>query len=341
MTHDILTPGRAYIIAEAGVNHNGDMQLALDMVDAAADAGADAVKFQTFKAEALAAANARRAAYQEAAVGEGSQLDMLRRLQLDHGAHQLVIDRCRERGIHFMSTPFDLDSADFLNTLGMPAFKISSGDVTNLPLLRRIASFGRPTILSTGMCDMDEVRAAVDGLLAAGLRREDLCLLHCTTQYPTPVQDVNLRAMLTLAEAFPGVPTGYSDHTLGVEVPVAAAALGARVIEKHFTLDRGMEGPDHLASLEPDELEQMVRLVRSVELALGNGEKKPAPSELANREAARRSIVAARPIAKGEPFSELNLTAKRPGTGLSPMRWDEVLGQPAPRDFAADEPIEL
>lgn len=340
MTTTILKPERAYIIAEAGVNHNGDMQLALDMVDAAAAAGADAVKFQTFKAESLASADARRAAYQEAAVGEGSQLDMLKKLQLDQSAHQLVVDRCQKRGIHFMSTPFDLDSADFLHALGMPAFKISSGDVTNLPLLRRIASFSVPTILSTGMCDMDEVRAAVDALLAAGLQRDDLCLLHCTTQYPTPVQDVNLRAMLTLGEAF-DVPTGYSDHTLGVEVPVAAAALGARVIEKHFTLDRTMEGPDHLASLEPDELERMVRLVRSVEQALGDGEKRPAPSELANREAARRSIVAARSIAAGEPFSEQNLTAKRPGTGLSPMRWDEVLGRPAPRDFTTDEPIEL
>lgn len=333
-----------FIIAEAGVNHNGDLDLARRLVDAAVDAGADAVKFQTFRADRLASRLAQRAEYQKENLGGGEQdqLSMLRKLELDEAAHVELMDRCRARGIEFMSTPFDHESITLLERLGMPRYKIPSGEVNNLPYLRRIAALGKPVILSTGMCDLNDVRAAVEALLLAGQDPRRLILLHCNSGYPTPDEDVNLRAMRTLAKAFPEVAgAGYSDHTLGLEASLAATALGAVIIEKHFTLDRALPGPDHKISLLPEELAAMVRGIRRIENMLGSPEKKPTPSEIPNIAIARKSIVAARPIAAGEIFSEDNLAAKRPGTGLSPMLWDQVVGRPAPRNFEADELIEV
>jgi N,N'-diacetyllegionaminate synthase len=336
---------KTLIIAEAGVNHNGDMDMALHLIDAAAEAGADLVKFQTFTAETLASSSARKASYQarnEGSLGKADdgQFAMLKRLELPRMEHAKLIEHCAMRGIGFFSTGFDLDSLDFLNKLGFTRFKVPSGEITNLPYLRRVASFGKEIILSTGMASMGEIEAAIEAIEAAGLQRERITILHCTTEYPAPFDEVNLRAMDTIGRAF-GVQVGYSDHTKGIEVSLAAVALGAKVIEKHFTLDRSLPGPDHAASLEPDELSALVRGIRRIEHALGQPEKRCTASEAANVAVARKSIVAACPIVAGEVFSDANLTAKRPGTGMSPMRWDEVIGCPAPCDFATDEEIHL
>lgn len=334
---------RVLVIAEAGVNHNGSLDMAKRLVDVAAEAGADLVKFQTFKASKIASATAQKAAYQTRNEGDrvdDGQLAMLERLELDEAAHEALIAHCAKRGIGFFSTGFDLDSLDYLNGLGLERFKVPSGEITNLPYLRKLGAFGRDLILSTGMATLGEIEMAIEALEAAGVPRSRITVLHCTTEYPAPIEEVNLRAMVTIGSAF-GVPFGYSDHTEGIEVSIAAVALGATVIEKHFTLDRGLPGPDHAASLEPDELASMVRGIRKIEAALGAGQKRRTASEARNVEVARKSIVASRSIAKGEPFSDVNLTAKRPGTGISPMRWDDVIGRPAPRDFVADEEIEL
>lgn len=332
---------RVFIIGEAGVNHNGRLDLALQLVDAAADAGCDAVKFQTFRAEALVTRSAAMAEYQQTNTGRTeSQFDMLKRLELDEAAHHAVAARARDRGILIFSTAFDLDSVALLARMGFPLWKIPSGEITNRPYLAAIGAQGQPIILSTGMARLGEVEEALQVLLENGATREAVCVLHCNTDYPTRFEDVNLRAMVSMGRAL-GTAFGYSDHTPGTEVSVAAVALGARVIEKHFTLDCTLPGPDHKASLEPDELAALVARVRHVEAALGDGIKRPSDSESRNREVARKSIVAARPIAAGEAFSESNLTVKRPGSGISPMRWNEVLGVRAPRDFAADELIEL
>ncbi|WP_417464343.1 N-acetylneuraminate synthase [Kordiimonas sp.] len=329
------------VIAEAGVNHNGDLEKAKSLVDAAAAAGADLVKFQTFKADKIASGAAKKADYQARNDGDtDSQLDMLKRLELSRADHEALIAHCKNRGIGFFSTGFDLDSLDYLAGLGFDQFKIPSGEITNLPYLRRIASFGRDVILSTGMASLGDIEAAIEALEVAGLSRDRITVLHCTTEYPAPMDEVNLLAMQTIGQAF-GVPVGYSDHTEGIEVAIAATALGATVIEKHFTLDRTLPGPDHAASLEPDELAAMVRGIRRIEAALGGATKRLTKSEASNKAVVRKSIVAAKPIVKGEIFSDDNLTAKRPGTGLSPMRWDEVVGRPAPRDFAEDDLIEL
>ena len=327
------------IIAEAGVNHNGDVALAVKMADAAKAAGADIVKYQTFRPEALVSRYAEKADYQKAATGGGeSQLDMLKKLALRPEEYRRLKDHCGQIGITFLSTPFDLESVALLDGIGMPFWKIPSGEVTNLPYLLAVARTKKPVVLSTGMCGPEEIQAALDVLRSGGAPR--ITLLHCNTEYPTPYEDVNLRAVTGMRERF-GVDVGYSDHTPGIEVPIAAAALGAAVIEKHFTLDRGMEGPDHKASLEPEELAAMVTAVRHIEAALGSGEKAMSPSEAKNREIARKSIVARRAIKRGERFTEENITAKRPGGGVSPMRWFEVLGAEAQRDFGEDEMIEL
>jgi N,N'-diacetyllegionaminate synthase len=329
------------IIAEAGVNHNGELPTAKRLIDVAAEAGADLVKFQTFSADRLVTADARKADYQiDNCAGSDSQHAMLRGLELTAAMHRELLAHCRLRDIGFFSTAFDTESIDLLADLGLERFKIPSGEITNLPYLRHVGGFGKPVIMSTGMATMQEIGAALAVLEQAGLEREQITVLHCNTQYPTPMADVNLRAMLAIRDSF-GVAVGYSDHTLGIEVAVAAVALGATVIEKHFTLDRELPGPDHKASLEPPELTAMVAAIRNVERALGDGVKRPSPSELPNRAVARKSLVAAREIRKGETFSTDNVAAKRPGTGLSPMRFDDVLGRPAPRDFLADEFIEL
>ncbi len=328
-----------YVIAEAGVNHNGSLELAERFVDAAADAGADAVKFQTFIPEKVMSVYARKAEYQQAATGaDESQIEMVRRLWLPYDAFTKLKARCDERGITFLSTPFDIPSLEFLLTLDMPCIKVPSGEITNLPLLLRVARAQKPVILSTGMSELDEIAFAKRTLEEGGC--PEVTLLHCNTEYPTPFEDANLLAMLTLKERFGG-RVGYSDHTLGITAPVAAAALGAAVIEKHFTLDRSMDGPDQAASLEPGELAAMVKAVREVELALGSGVKTVSASERKNIEIARKSIVAARDIKAGETLSEDNLDVKRPGNGVSPTKWFEVLGTKAVRDFAADELIEL
>lgn len=333
----------AFIIAEAGVNHNGSLDLALQLVDAAASAKADAVKFQTFKAEKLVSRHAPKAAYQKANTAAAeSQLEMIRKLELSESDHLVVLKRCKERGIMFLSTPFDQESMAFLHSLNLPLFKIGSGEITNLPYLRAIAAYGLPLILSTGMSTLAEVRAALSALEQAGLDRGKVTLLHCNTEYPTPDADVNLKAMLTLQAAFPDVAgVGYSDHSQGFLACLAATALGATVIEKHFTLDRNLPGPDHKSSLEPAELAELVLSIRRIETMLGSGLKEPSNSERPNMIVARKSLVAARPIQKGEPFTPENISAKRPGNGLSPMLWDSVIGQAAPRDFEPDELIEL
>ncbi|MDP2167701.1 MAG: N-acetylneuraminate synthase [Thermodesulfovibrionales bacterium] len=332
---------RTFVIAEAGVNHNGNIRIAEKMIDVAAEAGADAVKFQTFKAEHLVSRSAPKAEYQKKTTGRNeTQHEMLKRLELSPAAHRQLISRCREKGIMFLSTPFDEKGVDLLNSFGLKIFKIPSGEVTNLPYLRKIGALKKNVIISTGMCNMAEIKDALEILIKAGTKKKDITVLHANTEYPTPAEDVNLRAMLTIKERLM-VKVGYSDHTLGIEIPIAAAALGATVIEKHFTLDRDMEGPDHKASLEPNELKAMVKAVRNIDKALGDGIKRPSPSEIKNRPIARKSIVAARDIKKGDVFTEENLTAKRPGTGISPMRWDRVIGKKAKRDFRKDEAIEI
>lgn len=328
-----------FIIAEAGVNHNGDIKLANKLIDAAKSAGADAVKFQTFKAESVVSKLAQKAEYQKQTTGvDESQLEMVKRLELSFCDFMKLKKYCEEKEILFLSTPFDLDSIDFLESLEMPIYKVPSGEITNLPYLIKIARIGKSVIMSTGMSDLDEVGLALEVLRDNGAG--SITLLHCNTQYPTPFEDANIKAMLTLKERF-GVAVGYSDHTLGIEAPIAAVALGATVIEKHFTLDKNMEGPDHKASLDPQELKAMVTSIRNIELALGDGIKRPSKSETPNKEVARKSIVARRNIVKGEIFTEDNLTVKRPGNGISPMKWFEVLGKKATRDFCEDELIEL
>jgi N,N'-diacetyllegionaminate synthase len=331
---------RTLIIAEAGVNHNGDIQMARRLIDAAAAAGADLVKFQTFRADRLVTASAKKASYQIATTAaDESQHEMIRKLELTEAMHDNLIDHCRQRKIEFFSTAFDIDSLDYLMQLGMERVKVPSGEITNLPYLRRVGGFGKPVILSTGMSNLGDIEAALNVLELAGTPRDRITVLHCNTEYPVPMVEVNLRAMRSIREAF-GVEVGFSDHTEGIEVAIAAVALGARVIEKHFTLDRNLPGPDHRASIEPDELGRMISSIRNIELAMGDGIKRPSASEERNRPIARKSLVAARPINKGELFSATNMTAKRPGTGISPMRWDEVLGRKAGRDFFIDEPIE-
>ena len=331
---------KTFIIAEAGVNHNGSVETAMKMVDVAVAAEADAVKFQTFKAEKIIAVDAPKARYQKETTGSAeSQLEMVKKLELDGPAHERLIRYCRDEGILFLSSPFDLDSIDVLDRLGMQIFKIPSGEITNLPYLRKIGALKKELIMSTGMSDLGEIEDALMVLAKAGTVPEDIVVLHCNTEYPTPFEDVNLSAMSTIRAAFPGIQVGYSDHTPGIEAPVAAVALGASVIEKHFTLDRNMEGPDHRASLEPDQLKSMVSAIRNIEKAIGNGVKEPSLSEQKNKEIVRKSIVASRDIKKGEIFSVENISVKRPGTGINPMHWDEVLGKTATRDFKNDEKI--
>jgi len=331
---------KTFIIAEAGVNHNGSLELARKLIDVAMRAGADAVKFQTFRAEKSISIHTQKAEYQKQTTDASElQLDMIRKLELDEAAHEDLLDYCHSRNIQFLSSPFDLESIDLLERLGLGIFKIPSGEITDLPYLRKIGGLKKPVILSTGMADLGEIRDALDVLKGAGTRLEEMTVLHCNTEYPTPFEDVNLRAMLTIKTEFPGVKIGYSDHTTGVESSIAAVAMGAAVIEKHFTLDKDMKGPDHRASLEPDELKAMVHSIRNIEKALGSGMKKPSPSELKNKPIVRKSVVAARDICKGEPFTEKNLTTKRPGTGISPMRWDEIVGQRARKDYKRDDLI--
>lgn len=329
------------IIAEAGVNHNGDIKLAERLIDVAADAGADLVKFQTFSAEHLATQSAPKADYQNQTTDQAeSQFAMLKQLELSAEMHEALIAQCQQRKIGFFSTGFDIKSLDYLALLGAERFKVPSGEITNLPYLRHVGGFGKPVILSTGMAALGEIEAALEVLETAGTLRTQITVLHCNTEYPTPMQDVNLRAMCSIRDAF-DVAVGYSDHTAGIEVPIAAVALGATVIEKHLTLDRNLPGPDDKASLEPDEFAAMVRAIRNIEQAMGDGIKRPSPSEAKNKPIARKSLVAAKPICAGEPFTAENVTAKRPGTGISPMRWDEVIGRVAGRDFVADELITL
>lgn len=317
------------------------MALARQMINVAAEAGADMVKFQTFAADRLATVRAEKAEYQtKAGDNEESQYAMLRRLELTREMHEELITCCKSRGIQFFSTAFDPESVDLLAELGLDRFKIPSGEITNLPYLRHVGRYGYPIILSTGMATLEEVGTALEVIEQAGTHRARVTVLHCNTEYPSPMADVNLRAMISIREAF-GVAVGYSDHTLGIEVPIAAVALGASVVEKHFTLDRSLPGPDHGASLEPDELKAMVFAIRNIEVALGDGVKRPSASEAKNKPIARRSLVASRSIQAGELFSAQNVTVKRPATGLSPMCWDQVLGQRAPRNFEPDELIEL
>ena len=332
---------KVIIIAEAGVNHNGNYDLAVKMIHEAKRAGADYVKFQTAVPELVISTFAPKAEYQKETTGaDESQLDMCRAIHLPLTDYVKLAAICKEEGIGFMSTPFDLVSIDVLEELDMDYWKIPSGEITNLPYLRKIASKGRRVIMSTGMCEMQEIADALAVLEAGGLTRDQITLLHCNTQYPTPFADVNLAAMHTIAATF-GTKVGYSDHTRGIEVPIAAVAMGAKVIEKHFTLDCNMEGPDHKASLEPHQLKAMVDAIRNVEEAIGSAEKHATASETPNKEVARKSIVAARAIAKGEVLTEENITVKRPGNGISPMLWDSVIGTKAKRDFIYDELIEL
>ncbi len=332
---------RTLIIAEAGVNHNGDLGLAKQLIDAAAEAGADLVKFQTFDANRLVTRATKKADYQTQATDSSeSQHAMLRRLELTEDMHRELIAHCAARNIGFFSTGFDTESIDLLLSLGQDHFKIPSGEITNLPYLRHIGQLGKNVIVSTGMSTLGDIDAVIDVLKQAGTAPTQITILHCTTEYPTPMNEVNLRAMQNIQAAF-GVAVGYSDHTLGIEVAIAAVALGATVIEKHFTLDRKLPGPDHKASLQPAELKAMVAAIRNIEVALGDGIKRLTPSEAKNKSVARKSLIASQAIKAGEVFSAQNITTKRPGTGITPMRWDEIMGRTAPRDFVADELIEL
>lgn len=329
-----------FIIAEAGVNHNGSVELAKKLIDVASESGADAVKFQTFKAETLVSRSAQKASYQkETTDGKESQFDMLKKLELDVATHRELIEYCHTKQIMFLSTPFDLESIELLDSLGLEIFKIPSGEITNLPYLVAIAKLNKKVILSSGMATLQEVRDAFEVLVKNGTQKENITILHANTMYPTPMEDVNLNAMLTIQKEL-DVEVGYSDHTLGIEVPTAAVAMGASVIEKHFTLSRDMEGPDHKASLESHELQAMVKAIHNIEKALGSFEKKPSPSETPNILVARKSIVALKAIKKGELLSESNLTVKRPAGGINPMRWNEVLGKVANKSYNVDEMIE-
>jgi N-acetylneuraminate synthase len=332
---------KTLIIAEAGVNHNGSLEMAFELIDAASDAGADVVKFQTFKAENLVTKSAAKADYQLGTTDvQETQFEMIKKLELSYDMHHKLISKCKEKGIRFSSTGFDTSSVDILIELGVDFLKVPSGEITNLPYLRHVGTKGLPIILSTGMCTMEEVANALEILEKAGARKADVTVLHCNTEYPTPMEDVNLCAMLSMKKEL-GIKAGYSDHTLGVEIPIAAVAMGATVIEKHFTLDRTMEGPDHAASLEPNELKQMVLSIRKIEKALGDGLKKPSKSERDNIGIVRKSIVASKYIKVGEKFTEENLAVKRPGKGISPLKWDELLGLEANKDFQADELISI
>lgn len=336
-----MSQDKVLVIAEAGVNHNGSLETAKQLVDAAAEAGADLVKFQTFSADRLVTTSARKAEYQNQTTDESeSQYAMISKLELSREMHEDIIANCKKCKIEFFSTGFDTQSIDMLADLGLEQFKIPSGEITNLPYLRHVGNYGKQVIISTGMANLGEIESALVVLEMSGTPRSQITVLHCNTEYPTPMEDVNLRAMLAIRDAF-GVKIGYSDHTLGTEVSVAAVAMGATVIEKHFTLDRNLTGPDHKASLEPEELKAMVQAIRNIEKALGNGIKRPSPSETKNKAIVRKSLVAANVIRSGERFTKANLAVKRPGTGISPMRWDEFLGRTATRDFAPDELIEL
>lgn len=330
---------KTFIIAEAGVNHNGSIELAKKLIDAATEAKVDVVKFQTFKTENLVCKNAEKAEYQEKTTSKNeSQFEMLKKLELDIEAHKILMNYCKHKGIMFLSTAFDLESIDVLNELGMEIFKVPSGEITNYPYLKKIGKLKKKVILSTGMCYIKEIQDAIKVLKENGTT--DITVLHCNTEYPTPMVDVNLNAMNTIKENF-NVEVGYSDHTIGIEVPIAGVAMGAKVIEKHFTLDKNMEGPDHKASLEPSELKDMVTAIRNIEKAMGNGEKVPSKSEIKNLNIARKSIVAKKIIKKGDRFTEDNLTCKRPGNGVSPMKWEDVIGTVANEDFIEDEMIKL
>lgn len=331
---------KTLIIAEAGVNHNGDLQLAKKLIDAAAVAGADIVKFQTFNAIRLTTRLAQKANYQTLTTdAKESQQLMLSRLELSEAMHHELIKHCATRNIAFLSTGFDIESVQLLSSLGQDFFKIPSGEITNLPYLRFIGQLGKNIILSTGMSTMGDIEAAIEVLEGAGVNRSKVIVLHCTTEYPTPLYEVNLRAMQSIQAAF-NVEVGYSDHTQGIEVAIAAVAMGAVVIEKHFTLDRALPGPDHQASIEPEELSSMVKAIRNIELAMGDGIKKPTKTEIENRKNVRKSIVTSQPIKAGEAFTVNNVTTKRPGDGISPMRWDDILGSIARRDYLADELID-
>jgi len=329
-----------FIIAEAGVNHNGSVELAKKLIDVAVEAGVDAVKFQTFKTENLVSKRAQKANYQKENMndGENSQFSMLKKLELDVETHTELIEYCNSKKIMFLSTPFDLDSIDLLNELKLPIFKIPSGEITNLPYLRKIGALEKQVVLSTGMADIGEIEDALDVVTKAGTKKENIIVLHANTMYPTPMEDVNLRAMQTIGTTF-DVAYGYSDHTLGIEVDIAAVAMGATCIEKHFTLDNTMEGPDHKASLEPHELISMVKAIRNIEIALGSSVKKPSKSEIPNIAVARKSIVASKTINIGEILTEENITIKRPANGINPMRWDEVVGSKALKYYSEDELI--
>lgn len=331
---------RVLIIAEAGVNHNGNIELAKQLIDKAAEAGVDYVKFQTFNSKKLVSRKADKAEYQKNNSGNQSesQLEMLERLELSKEQHYELISHCEKRKVKFLSTAFDLDSIDFLNDIDIDLFKIPSGEITNLPYLRKIATLGKPVILSTGMADLVEIKNALEVLITAGISIDNIIVLHCNTEYPTPMEDVNLKAMLTIQKEF-GVRIGYSDHTLGIEIPTAAVAMGAEVIEKHFTLDKNLDGPDHRASLDPSELKSMVMSIRNIEKALGHGRKEPSKSELKNKPIARKSIVALTSIKNGDVFTEDNITVKRPGHGISPMEWDNIIGSRAKRDYQEDDLI--
>lgn len=330
-----------FIIAEAGVNHNGSIELAKKLIDAAVNAGADAVKFQTFRTENIICKDAPKVEYQKRnTTGQESQFEMVKKLELSVEDHHELIHYCNEKGISFLSTPFDLESIDLLNDLEMEIFKISSGEITNLPYLKHVGGLNKTIILSTGMSNLKEIEDALSILTQANTKKEKIYVLQCNTEYPTPFEDINLNAMLTIRDTFK-VKVGFSDHSLGIEVPIAAVAMGAKVIEKHFTLDKEMEGPDHKASLEPKELAMMVQAIRNIEIAFGDGIKKPSKSEMNNIASARKSIVARSKINKGEFFSEDNICVKRPGTGISPMRWEEILGKKAKKDFDEEEMIEI
>lgn len=332
---------KTIVIAEAGVNHNGSLNIAKELIAAASNAGADYIKFQTFQAEKLVSRDAKQADYQKKNLGsETSQFEMLRKLELTTKDHHELIECCNRHKIAFFSTAFDMDSIDLLIKLHLPIWKIPSGEITNLPYIRKIGSLKKPVILSTGMATLGEIEAAIEVLEKSGTKRDQITVLHCTTEYPAPIDEINLKAMVTIGEAFK-VKFGYSDHTEGIEIPLAATAMGASVIEKHFTLDKNMEGPDHKASLEPDELKMMIEGIRNIERALGNGIKIPSPGEIKNKVAVRKSIVAAKLIKKGEIFSNKNLTVKRPGDGLSPMLWEQLIGIEAKRDYQKDEQIDL
>jgi len=333
---------KTLIIAEAGVNHNGDIEIAKRLIDAASNAGVDYVKFQTFKANKIVTKNAKRANYQDANTKNlDSQYDMLKKLELDEDTHHSLIKYCNEKSVKFLSTAFDLDSLEFLYNLGIRLAKVPSGEITNYPYLKKVAQLFPEVILSTGMSTMDDINKAVGVLLKFGINKDNLTILHCNTEYPTPMSDVNLKGMLHIQNEF-GVKVGYSDHTLGIEVPIAAVALGAIVIEKHFTLDRNLPGPDHKASLEPNELKLMVKSIRNIEKAIsGSKIKEPSKSELKNKQIIRKSIVAIKPIIKGEVFNNKNIGVKRPGTGISPMNWESVIGQVAEKNFQQDELIRI